>query len=231
MTDDDLDAFRAAWVTLPSGQTGLRYIEALVADGALDEARIVCAEVWALGYPIGLTEAAWVHSELGDMRSAIASMTAAIDVLDGDERLAAVGTVGCWRWHHFAEVEAESQLREGMHHYDSAWADLGNLLRSKGRVEEGTRVLREGADDGVLMCMLPYANILSHAGDLAGAEAIYRRAYELGDAHSAWNLSVDLLAAGRDEEASEWRWKAAAGGDEVAIASLADIDSVLPTDE
>ncbi|NYD67637.1 hypothetical protein [Agromyces atrinae] len=228
MTDDDLDAFRAAWVSLPSGQTGLRYIEALVADGALDEALIVCAEVWALGYPIGLTEAAWVHSELGDMRSAIASMTAAIDVLDGDERLAAVGTVGCWRWQHFAEVEAESQLREGMYHYGSAWADLGNLLRVTGRVDEGTRVLREGAEAEELMCMLPYANILSRCGDLAGAELVYRRAYELGDAHAAWNLSLDLLAEGRDDEASEWRWKAAAGGDEVAIASLADAEPRLP---
>jgi hypothetical protein len=41
-------------------------------------------------------------------------------------------------------------------------------------------------------------------------------------AEAAPSPRVDLAQAGRLEEASEWRWKAAAAGDEVAITHLVD---------
>ncbi|GAA2074407.1 hypothetical protein GCM10009758_17080 [Microbacterium hatanonis] len=33
---------------------------------------------------------------------------------------------------------------------------------------------------------------------------IYRRAIELGDGHSAWNLAIDLLEQGREQQASKF---------------------------
>ncbi|WP_141931594.1 tetratricopeptide repeat protein [Microbacterium sp. SLBN-146] len=220
--EEDLRAFAAAWQDTKDGQTGSRYVDALHAEGRSDEALAVCRDLWDLGYVVGLTEAAWVEHDQGDYSAALASMTAALDHLEGDERLYAVGVVGCWRWHHFNDAMAEPLLREGMAHYGSAWAGLGTLLRATGRQEECEEVLRAGVTAGVLECMIPLANILSRRGERAEAEVLYRRGYDLGDAHSAWNLAIDLADAGRLEEASDWRWKAAAGGDELAIQHLID---------
>lgn len=221
MTDsDDLRAAADRWAELRDGLSGSRYVDALHARGRSDEALAICSELWDLGYVVGLTEAAWIAHDKGDHQAALASMTSAADHLDGDERLEAIGVIGCWRWHYLNDSTAEPLLREGMRHYGSAWADLGNLLRNTGRSREGEEVLRTGCDADVLECMLPLANVLSGRGELADAEVLYRRAYELGDGHAAWNLAVDLAQAGLLEEASEWRWKAAAAGDEVAITHL-----------
>lgn len=226
MTDDDLEAFRDAWATQRDGLTGGRYVEALCAAGKSDEALVVCGQLWDLRYVIGLTEAAWIARDRGEFSAAIDSMSNAIEQLDGDERITAIGVVGCWRWHHFNDVAAEQQLRVGMRHYGSAWADLGHLLITTERAEEGKRVLLDGAAAGVVECMVPLANLLSRDGDREAAEAMYRRAYELGDGHAAWNLAVDLIEDGRNDEASDWRWAAAALGDEVAIAHLANDDQL-----
>lgn len=220
--EEDLRAFAAAWQHAKDGQSGKRYVDALHAHGRSAEALEVCRELWDLGYVVGLTEAAWIEHEQGDYKAALASMTAALDHLDGDERRFAVGVVGCWRWHHFNDATAEPLLREGMGHYGSAWADLSKLLRATGRQEEGEDVLRAGLAADVLECMLPLANLLSRRGERAEAEVLYRRGYDLGDAHCAWNLAIDLAEAGRLEEASDWRWKAAERGDELAIQHLID---------
>lgn len=197
MEDEDLAAFRASWEDVGDGADGLRYVQALCADGQLDEALAVCAELWARGYVIGLTEAAWVARDRGDFPAAIESMQSAIEHLDGDEQLSTIGIVGCWRWHYLNDVGAEQQLRQGMYNYGSAWADLGHLLKATGRAAEGKRVLMDGAANDILECMLPLANLLSRAGDREEAAALYRRAYDLGDGHSAWNLAVDLAEDGR----------------------------------
>ena len=39
---------------------------------------------------------------------------------------------------------------------------------------------------------------LDEAGESEAAERIYRRAYDLGDSHSAWNLAVMLIGQGRE---------------------------------
>ena len=219
---DDLQAAASRWATQNDGLSGSRYVEALHAHGRSDEALAICGELWDLGYVVGLTDAAWIAHDQGDHQAALASMTSAAHHLDGDERLEAIGVIGCWRWHYFNDSTAEPLLREGMRCYGSAWADLGNLLRNTGRSREGEEVLRAGCDADVVECMLPLANALSRRGELADAEVLYRRAYELGDGHAAWNLAVDLAQAGRLEEASDWRWRAAAAGDEVAITHLVD---------
>jgi hypothetical protein len=143
--EDDLRAFAAAWLQRRDGLAGGRYVDALHEMGRSNEALAVCRELWDLGYVIGLTEAAWIAHDRGDFEAALASMTSALDHLDGDERLEAVGVVGCWRWHHFNDLAAEPLLRQGMRHYGSAWADLGKLLRATGRIDEGEEVLRAGA--------------------------------------------------------------------------------------
>jgi tetratricopeptide (TPR) repeat protein len=224
VSDKDLMAFRNAWLTDQDGLTGSRYVEALNDAGRSDAALEVCAEIWNLGYVIGLSEAAWILREQGEYKAAIQSMTLALDHLDDDDRLLAKGIIGVWRWHHLNDAGAEDQLRAGMHYYDSAWSDLGQLLCATGRAVEGMQVLADGSEAGILDCMVPLANRLSKQGDRAESEALYRRAYELGDGHAAWNLSLDLLDDGREEEASDWQWRAAALGDEVAIQHLAAAD-------
>jgi TPR repeat protein len=72
--------------------------------------------------------------------------------------------------------------------------------------------------------MLPLANILSEGGDKEAAEALYRRAFDAGDSYSAWNLAVLLWETDRGDEAQQWVWRAAEGGDDLAIAYLADVD-------
>lgn len=79
-----------------------------------------------------------------------------------------------------------------MRQYGSAWADLGKLLRATGRTDEGEEVLRAGATAGVVECMLPLANVLSRRGERAESEQLYRRAFDLGDGHAAWNLATTL---------------------------------------
>jgi hypothetical protein len=39
---------------------------------------------------------------------------------------------------------------------------------------------------------------------------------------AAWNLAIDSTDEGRLEEATEWRWRAAFGGDELAMMHLAN---------
>lgn len=221
---EDLALFREAWLAQRDGLTGTRYAEALRAAGDLDTAIAVCREVADLGYTSGYYEWAWLEHDRGDVQRAIALMEEAADLLDDDDRRYPVGVAGHWRWDHFNEVTAEPLLREGMEAYPTARADLAALLSTTGRRAEGVRTLADGVKAGHVECMLPLANILSEDGEKDAAEAIYRQAYDQGDAYSAWNLAVLLWETGRGEEAEEWVWRAAQGGDDLAIAYLADVD-------
>lgn len=222
MTDrDDVEAFREAWLQEQDGLTGRRYAEALEAAGDIDGAVRVCEEMWALGYPAGYADAAWLEHDRGDVARAVGLMTEAAEVMDDEDRPTALGVLGHWRWLYYNDVTAEPLLRAGMHDYDEARADLAALLAVTERPAEGRRVLVEGVDAGVVDCMLPLANLLWEDGDPRSAEVLYRRAYEQGDAHSAWNLAALLHESGRPDEATEWEWRAAQGGDEVAIGHLA----------
>ncbi|WP_142206565.1 tetratricopeptide repeat protein [Subtercola boreus] len=157
-------------------------------------------------------------------------MTEALPTLESEDRLYAVGVVGCWRWHFFTDEGAETQLREGMRYYDSAWASLGHLLVATDRADQGHRTFVDGVAAGNLMCMLPLANRLAEQGDRDAAEQLYRRAFQLGDAYSAWNLSLLFEREGREEEAASWLWKAAQAGDEDAVRALAEDSEVDDTD-
>jgi tetratricopeptide (TPR) repeat protein len=217
---EDLRAFRDAWLEAQDGLTGRHYAEALEAAGEIDMALEVCERMWELGFPAGYTDAAWIEHDRGNVGRAVQLMIAAAEVLEGDEGAEAEGVAGHWRWEHWNDVSAETMLRAGMQAYPSARADLAALLRVTGRPVEGLEVLRAGVEAGEVVCMLPLGNVLSEQGDLAAAEALYRRAVDLGDTYAAWNLAVVLAEQGRHAEADDWAWRAAATGDEVAIQHL-----------
>ncbi len=228
MTDEeDLAAFRRTWEAAPDGWSGRRYAEALVDAGRLDEAAAVCRRMWKLGYPAGYTDLAWLEHDRGEQALAIALLREALPELDDEDRPVAEGTLGHWLW-EAGHDDAEPHLRAGADAYPTARTDLAALLRTSGRREEGRAVLARGVAAGEVESMLPLANVLDGEGDAEGAERLYRRAYDLGDAYSAWNLGLLLLRLGRDREAEEWRWRAAQGGDELAIRSLAGLHGTEP---
>lgn len=225
MDDPDLEVFARAWREAPDGRSGRRYAEALADAGRIDDAADVCRAMWELGYPAGLTDLAWLEHDRGDVDRAIALLRQALPELDDEDRPATEGLLGHWLWHRTNDRTAEPHLRAGLHAYESAVPDLAALLRTTGRAAEGRRVLEDGVARDEVESMLPLANLLDEEGDPDAAEQLYRRAYELGDAYSAWNLAVLLATSGRMQEADEWRWRAARGGDELAIRHLAgDLD-------
>lgn len=115
-------------------------------------------------------------------------------------------------------------LRDGADHFESARADLAHLLVATGRSNEAEEALKMGVRLGEVQSFLPLANLLDETGRPDEAERLYRLGFALGDAHSAYNLFSQLLEQGRDKEAQEWLWRAAEGGDEKAIAWLAETD-------
>jgi tetratricopeptide (TPR) repeat protein len=223
--ESELRPFQDAWRLVHDGVTGTRYAEALRAAGRIEDAIAVCREVAELGYFTGYYEWAWLEHDRGAVERAIGLMEEVADLLDDEtDRGYPLGVAGHWRWEHRDDVGAESLLRAGMDAYPEARADLAHLLMATGRRDEGVRTLADGVRVDQVACMLPLANILSEDGEKDAAEALYRRAYELGDAYSAWNLAVLLWETDRGEEAQQWVWKAAEGGDDLAIAYLSDVD-------
>jgi hypothetical protein len=223
--DADLTLFREAWLQVRDGLTGTRYVEALRDAGRIDAAAAVCREVIELGYSEGYFSLAWLEHDRDDLRRAIAVMQEAADALEDDaDRRYPLAVAAHWRWDHCNDLAAEADLRAGLEAYPTAYADLAHLLMATDRREEGLRTLADGVRAGHVECMLPLANILSEDGEKAAAEDLYRRAYDCGDAYSAWNLAILLWETGRGAEAEAWVWKAAEGGDDLAIAYLSDVD-------
>ena len=223
--DAELALLRDAWLTAQDGETGTRYAEALGSAGDVEAALAVCREVEELGYFAGWYTEAWLEHDRGDTVRAIALMREVAALLDDDEdRRYPLAVAAHWRWDEDGDLTAEADLRAGLEAYPTAAADLAHLLMATDRREEGVRVLADGVKAGWVECMLPLANILSEGGEKAAAEDLYRRAYERGDAYSAWNLAILLWETDRGTEAREWVWKAAEGGDDLAIAYLADVD-------
>jgi tetratricopeptide (TPR) repeat protein len=223
--DAELALLHDEWVAAQDGVSGSRYAEALQARGRTEDAIAVCRQVADLGYFAGWSEWAWIEHDRGDVARAIALMEELAGLYEDDpDRAYPLGVAGHWRWDHLNDVDAEPLLRAGQDAYPDARADLAHLLMTTGRREEGVRTLVEGVRAGQVPCMLPLANILSEDGDKDAAETLYRRAFEAGDSYSAWNLAVLMWETDRGEEAQDWVWKAAEGGDELAIAYLADVD-------
>lgn len=223
--DSDLARLRDEWLDTRDAITGARYAEALRSLGDVEGAIAVCHEVADLGYVAGYLDLAWLEHGRGDVDRAIAVMEEVAGLVDEDtEQRYAIGVAAHWRWERTGDAAVEPQLRAGMEDYPEARVDLAHLLLATGRREEGVRVLADGVREGHVVCMLPLANLLSEDGEKPAAEALYRRAYEAGDSYAAWNLAVLLWESDRGHEAEQWVWKAAEGGDDLAIGYLADVD-------
>ncbi|WEK60987.1 MAG: hypothetical protein P0Y60_17055 [Candidatus Microbacterium colombiense] len=97
---------------------------------------------------------------------------------------------------------------------------ISSLRRS--RAEEAERVLRAGVELDEVESHLPLANLLESKGDVGEAIELLERGYRLGDPHSAYNLYLILHERDAEKEARTWLWRAAEGGDEVAIRWLAE---------
>lgn len=221
----DLSRLRDDWLETRDGVTGARYAEALRDAGDIEAALAVCREVAELGFSAGYLEWAWIEHGRGDVDRAIGIMEeVAALVEDEAERRYATGVAGHWRWESRNDVTVEPMLRTGMADYAEARVDLAHLLMATGRREDGVRTLSDGVRAGQVACMLPLANILSEDGEKDTAEVLYRRAFDAGDTYAAWNLAVLLWETDRGDEAQQWVWRAAEGGDDLAIAYLADVD-------
>ena len=222
----ELDALRTMWLSQPDGASGHAYGEALEGLGLVAEATEVYEQLTAEGYFLGFEDLAWLERGRGNIDRACELLERRLELDDDpDEHTLHVrGVLGHWRWHFKLQQDAEQLLRDGADYFESARADLANLLIATARSEEAEEVLRQGVTKGEVESYLPLANLLDATDRPDEAEQLYRLGFALGDAHSAYNLHTQLLKQGRDEEAQEWLWHAAEGGDEKAIAWLAEGD-------
>lgn len=95
------------------------------------------------------------------------------------------------------------------------------VLREHGRLDEAVHLLRDESAEGNDLAAIVLGNMLwDDLDDATGAEAAYLRGIELGDAFSAYNLSLLLEGQGRAEESQKWLAYAAGHGDELAKARL-----------
>ena len=221
----ELDALREKWLSQPDGKSGHAYGQALEELGLVADAAAVYEEMME-GFLLGFEDLAWLERGRGNIDRAceLLERYLELDEEPDEETLHIRGVLGHWRWHFQMQVDAEQLLRDGADYYVSARADLAGLLKATGRIDEAERVLRRGVDLGEVESFLPLGNLLRDTDRSEEAEKLYRLGFALGDAHSAYNLHSQLHEQGRDDEAQEWLWLAAEGGDEKAIALLADGD-------
>ncbi len=213
-----------AWELDKNGATGTAYGRALESDGRLDEAALVFGELIELGFTTGYYQLAWLETLRGDVETGESLLERYLlcDDQEDDFRSHVIGVLGHWRWHYENRADAEPLLVEGADHYPSARAALAKLLRLTDREEQAEAVLREGVAAAEVESFLPLANLLDETDRVDEAEQLYRHGYALGDTYSAYNLYLLLDREYRATEAAEWLWRAAEGGDELAIEVLTD---------
>jgi tetratricopeptide (TPR) repeat protein len=226
MASDTVEQLREAWHGARDGETGHALGEALEAEGRGAEARAVYQEMVDQGFLVGFYDLAWLAHAEGDFaqaRELLRRYLAADD--EPDEQSALVsGILGHWTWDDSGDPSVEPLLRTGAESYPEARVDLASLLRRTGREAEAEAILRAGAERDEVDCFIVLGNLLWESGRSAEAEDAYRQGYSLGDTFSAYNLHLLLAELERHEEAREWLELAARGGDQKAIAWLAQQD-------
>ena len=192
---------------------------ALLGQGARPAAMIAFARAAELGTQGGI-EGAHLLRESGREGEAWAWAQRAADA--GDVHSAAV--LASWKWHATRNPGLEIDLRAGADHLPAARADLADLLRSDGRIEEARSVLEAGALRGELDSWLPLGNLyLDELHDEVAAEAAYRAGIEGGDVFSHTNLGLLLRDRGDEADAIVHFTIAAEGGDELAVRLLREL--------
>lgn len=147
------------------------------------------------------------------------------------EELAAKGhdlsaaVLACWRWDATNDPALEPDLRAAVELYPSARADLAELLRSTGRLDEARDVLEEGARLGEEMAFLPLGNLyLDEMGDIEAAERAYRAGIDAGDAYCHHDLGHLLEHQRGDVDGAIEQYRlGAATGDELAARALREL--------
>lgn len=221
--EGDLLKLRKAWQQSRDAKTGDAYGTALEISGQLHEAAQVFAELIDLGFVVGYYQLAWLETGRGKLefgQSLLEQYLANSDAEEDDFKHHVAGVLGHWRWHYHNRQDAEPLLARGADYYPAARAALAKLLRLTDREQEAETVLRAGVAAAEVESFLPLANLLDEAGKTDEAEQLYRNGYALGDTYSAYNLHLLLQREYRLEEAADWLWKAAEGGDELAINVL-----------
>jgi tetratricopeptide (TPR) repeat protein len=185
--------------------------------GDLAGARRAYEGAVAAGDTKGWVHLAWLAEDVDDRDGAVAAMTSG--AATGDRLAAAV--LASWRWDATGDPALEEELRLGAERYTEARADLGQLLRRAGRLEEARAVLERGVELGEVPSMLPLGNLLSDdLEDDAAAERAYRSGIAAGDAFCHNNLGVLLLDRGDVAGAAEQFMLGELSGDAKAAANL-----------
>jgi tetratricopeptide (TPR) repeat protein len=248
LLDEALDAFTAAveggeedarldlglvLLDVERWAEALPVLEVALAGGDRGAQAPIGTALWALGDLAGALCAFRAAEAVGDLEGALqlAFLLRELGERDEAERVAAraaeaghltaVGVVACWRWDRTRDPALEEALREGADHYESACADLADLLRTTGRVDEAREVLETGAAKGEVGSWLPLGNLYpDELGDPEAAEAAYRSGIAAGDDHSDHNLAGLLLERGNLDGAEFHLRLGAAGGDALAATAL-----------
>lgn len=220
----ELQELRLTWERSKEIKAGDAYASALESAGRLDEAATLFSELIERGYLGAYYQLAWLEVSRGhvELAQSLLERYLLMELEDDDFTNHVAGVLGHWQWHYENRVDAEQLLVRGADHYASARAALAKLLRVTDREDEAEVVLRAGVLAGEVECFLPLANLVDESGRSEEAERLYREGYALGDAYSAYNLHLLLQREYRNEEAAEWLWRAAEGGDELAINVLMD---------
>jgi tetratricopeptide (TPR) repeat protein len=226
MASKTVEQLREAWHDARDGETGHALGEALEAEDRGAEARSVYQEMISHGFLVGFYDLAWLAHAEGDFAQARELLSRYLATDDGpDEQSALVsGILGHWTWDDSGDQSAEPLLRAGAESYPEARVDLASLLRQTGREVEAEAILRAGVERDEVDCFIGLGNLLWESGRSAEAEDAFRQGYSLGDAFSAYNLHLLLTELERHEEAGDWLELAALGGDQKAIAWLAQQD-------
>ena len=110
----------------------------------------------------------------------------------------AAAILASWRWGRSLDPSLEPDLRAGAPHHPEARADLGDLLRSTGRLEEARAVLEEGVRLGEVKSMLPLGNLYAdHLDEDDLAEATYRQGIEAGTSTATTTWPSSWTSAAR----------------------------------
>jgi tetratricopeptide (TPR) repeat protein len=216
------EAVGAYELALERGETDAWLNLGMVLDelGDLAGAMRAYEQAERVGDRSGTVMLAFALREQGERDAAFEAMERAEAA--GNELAAAV--LACWRWDTSLDPSLEPALRAGAELYPSARADLGQLLVSTGRIEEGRLVFLRGMELGETDSMVPLGNLYADVlGDDAAAEAAYRAGAELGDTHAHHNLAVLLQRHGDPVGAERHFRQAAEGGDALAAAALRDL--------
>ncbi len=186
------------------------------ADGAVDAYRVASAS----GDPQGPLALAYEYREQGHQDRADEVLQEA--ALNGNPTAAAI--LACWRWDRSLDPALEPDLRAGAPHHPDTRADLADLLRQAGRLDEARGVLEEGVRLGEVESMLPLGNLYAdHLDEDDLAEATYRRGIEAGDMHCHHNLAI-LLERRGDTQAAEKHYRLGANaGDALALSGLNEL--------